>query len=356
MISDHVVQEMVSEIGDSFKARIIVMRANRRVMACINVTIYEIKHVADEIDNDELNGNWCGSFWVEKSFDRTNKELKYYILVDSEHSAYIIARIIAIRMSYFADAIDYINSLDSIYKKAIEGRQLDYKRILSGSNAPCNDVMVAIDIVTDFPLDAAYLGILRCDFNIGYKEAVLVKGIKEAVVVKRGYCGYLDDFAKMSEYHMKKNRLNDIYIGIGGRVDNWTRLQYSYQSASIVISYMRRYNALNRINSYERLGLWHLYYGAEEHVKKEFLEEVFKTKDFKDLNLEEIKMVSDYISSDFNMAATSAKWHINRKTLKKLVIKYSQITGYDLSSFNDAVKFRIASSMVSASSRITANK
>ena len=247
MLSDEAVREIIDEIGETSKAKILVAGAENKVIAAINIPMQELDrliHALEDKNYSEIQRN----YHMEKSYDKSTHSLRFTIFVRADDSEVLLAKSLGIYLPHIYDAIEYTNYTDGIYKKVLQDKQYDLKRILYSKAVPLERPMVTAVISVDFIINEKYLDRVRRDFDIGYKEDEEEKLVKEV--------------------------FNEKYINL--------------------------------------------------------------------IRLEEIKVVCTFIRSAFNCSIAATKCHLNRKRVKTIVKKYSEITGFDLTDFNSAINFLLA--------------
>ncbi len=341
MLSDEAVREIIDEIGETSKAKILVAGAENKVIAAINIPMQELDrliHALEDKNYSEIQRN----YHMEKSYDKSTHSLRFTIFVRADDSEVLLAKSLGIYLPHIYDAIEYTNYTDGIYKKVLQDKQYDLKRILYSKAVPLERPMVTAVISVDFIINEKYLDRVRRDFDIGYKESVICMSLNELVIIKHFKNNFADILYEMSEKHIKKERHSDIYIGIGNEVDHWTSLKHSYQCAKMAILYAKYYTGSQRIQCYTKLGLGHFLFGFLEDEEEKLVKEVFNEKYINLIRLEEIKVVCTFIRSAFNCSIAATKCHLNRKRVKTIVKKYSEITGFDLTDFNSAINFLLA--------------
>jgi carbohydrate diacid regulator len=191
----------------------------------------------------------------------------------------------------------------------------------------------AHDIVQGlFPNKAKDFIIILDDDNI-----VLIKELKSMEDTKE-----IEKTAKIIIDSLGAELMVKAFIGIGTVVDNIKDLARSFKEAQMALLIGRIFESDKAIINYNRLGIGRLIYQIPTTLCELFLNEVFKNNTFESLDAETMLTIQKFFENHLNVSETSRQLYVHRNTLVYRLDKIKKLTGLDLTSFDDAVIFKVA--------------
>lgn len=131
-------------------------------------------------------------------------------------------------------------------------------------------------------------------------------------------------------------------IGIGTIINNLKDITKSYKEAQMSMIIGNIFSADQKVYDYNNLGLGRLVYHIPTTLCQLFLDEVFKDKSADSLDNETMLTIQKFFENNLNVSETARQLYIHRNTLVYRLDKIKRLTGLELTSFDDAVTFKIA--------------
>ncbi len=131
-------------------------------------------------------------------------------------------------------------------------------------------------------------------------------------------------------------------IGIGTIINNLKDIARSYKEAQMSMIIGNVFGEDKNVYDYNNLGLGRLVYHIPTSLCQLFLEEVFKDDSSNSLDSETMLTIQKFFENNLNVSETARQLYIHRNTLVYRLEKIKRITGLELTSFDDAVIFKIA--------------
>lgn len=131
-------------------------------------------------------------------------------------------------------------------------------------------------------------------------------------------------------------------IGIGTIINNLKDITKSYKEAQMSMIIGNIFSGDQKIYSYNSLGLGRLIYHIPTTLCQLFLDEVFEDKSAESLDNETMLTIQKFFENNLNVSETARQLYIHRNTLVYRLDKIKRLTGLELTSFEDAVTFKIA--------------
>ncbi|PYG88181.1 carbohydrate diacid regulator [Ruminiclostridium sufflavum DSM 19573] len=131
-------------------------------------------------------------------------------------------------------------------------------------------------------------------------------------------------------------------IGIGTIINNLKDITKSYKEAQMSMIIGNIFSGDQKVYDYNNLGLGRLVYHIPTTLCQLFLDEVFKDKSADSLDNETMLTIQKFFENNLNVSETARQLYIHRNTLVYRLEKIKRITGLELTSFDDAVTFKIA--------------
>lgn len=179
---------------------------------------------------------------------------------------------------------------------------------------------------------------LTNDFVIEFKDnaLILVKSIKSADTSIE-----LDSIAKTIVDMLNTEAMSKVRVGYSSTIIDLSQIDSAYKEAQLALDigtvfYMNR-NTL----SHSSLGLGRLIYHLPIPLCKTFLQEILGEEPQLPFDEETLKTINVFFETGLNIAETARRLYIHRNTLIYRLEKLQKLTGLDLRSFDDAVRFKI---------------
>jgi len=131
-------------------------------------------------------------------------------------------------------------------------------------------------------------------------------------------------------------------IGIGTIISNLKDITKSYKEAQMSIIIGNIFGGENNIFDYNNLGIGRLVYHIPTSLCQLFLDEVFKDNSADSLDNETMLTIQKFFENNLNVSETARQLYIHRNTLVYRLEKIKRLTGLELTSFDDAVIFKLA--------------
>ncbi|QNU67520.1 helix-turn-helix domain-containing protein [Ruminiclostridium herbifermentans] len=131
-------------------------------------------------------------------------------------------------------------------------------------------------------------------------------------------------------------------IGIGTIINNLKDITKSYKEAQMSMIIGNIFSGDQKVYDYNNLGLGRLVYHIPITLCQLFLDEVFKDKSADSLDNETMLTIQKFFENNLNVSETARQLYIHRNTLVYRLDKIKRLTGLELTSFDDAVTFKIA--------------
>ena len=131
-------------------------------------------------------------------------------------------------------------------------------------------------------------------------------------------------------------------IGIGTIINNLKDITKSYKEAQMSMIIGNIFSGDQKVYDYNNLGLGRLVYHIPITLCELFLDEVFKEKSADSLDNETMLTIQKFFENNLNVSETARQLYIHRNTLVYRLDKIKRLTGLELTSFDDAVTFKIA--------------
>lgn len=131
-------------------------------------------------------------------------------------------------------------------------------------------------------------------------------------------------------------------IGIGTVISNLKDITKSYKEAQMSLVIGNIFGGDKNIYDYNNLGLGRLIYHIPTTLCQLFLDEVFKDNSVDSLDSETLLTIQKFFENNLNVSETARQLYIHRNTLVYRLEKIKRLTGLELTSFDDAVIFKVA--------------
>lgn len=131
-------------------------------------------------------------------------------------------------------------------------------------------------------------------------------------------------------------------IGIGTITSNLKDITKSYKEAQMSMIIGNIFGEEKNIYDYNNLGIGRLVYHIPRSLCQLFLDEVFKDNSADSLDTETMLTIQKFFENNLNVSETARQLYIHRNTLVYRLEKIKRLTGLELTSFDDAVIFKVA--------------
>ncbi len=125
-------------------------------------------------------------------------------------------------------------------------------------------------------------------------------------------------------------------------VKKFTDLPSSYKDIVIGMHIGNIFRSLDHIYSYSTLGLGRLLYNIPVEEVETYLNNHINIDLLSHLDEETLNLLEAFFDNDLSLAETSRKMFIHRNTLIYRLDKFSDLTGYDVRKFSDAITVKIS--------------
>ncbi|EPR08035.1 PucR family transcriptional regulator [Ruminiclostridium papyrosolvens] len=168
-------------------------------------------------------------------------------------------------------------------------------------------------------------------------NVVLVKEVKNKDDYKEVY-----KLARVIVDTLNSELMVKAYIGIGTIIDNLKDITKSYKEAQMSMIIGNIFSGDRNIFDYNNLGMGRLIYHIPTTLCQLFLDEVFKDNSADSLDNETMLTIQKFFENNLNVSETARQLYIHRNTLVYRLEKIKRLTGLELTSFDDAVIFKVA--------------
>ncbi len=168
-------------------------------------------------------------------------------------------------------------------------------------------------------------------------NVVLVKEVKNKDDYKEVY-----KLARVIVDTLNSELMVKAYIGIGTIIDNLKDITRSYKEAQMSMIIGNIFSGDKNIFDYNNLGMGRLIYHIPTTLCQLFLDEVFKDNSADSLDNETMLTIQKFFENNLNVSETARQLYIHRNTLVYRLEKIKRLTGLELTSFDDAVIFKVA--------------
>ncbi len=131
-------------------------------------------------------------------------------------------------------------------------------------------------------------------------------------------------------------------IGIGTIISNLKDITKSYKEAQMSMIIGNIFGGEKNIYDYNNLGIGRLVYHIPTSLCQLFLDEVFRDNSADSLDNETMLTIQKFFENNLNVSETARQLYIHRNTLVYRLEKIKRLTGLELTSFDDAVIFKLA--------------
>lgn len=191
------------------------------------------------------------------------------------------------------------------------------------------------------------LSLLRTLFPLRHKDYIFTMEEDSIVLLYEAEEGETeDDYAALTTQvvdTLSSELMLDVRAGMGLEVDTLKDLAKSYREAVLSVTIGQIFEPETKVNRYDRLGLGRLIYQLPPTLCQLFLEEVFSTGAYEELDNEILLTIDKFFENNLNGSETSRQLYVHRNTLVYRLDKVAKITNLDLRKFDDAVMFKLAS-------------
>ncbi|HEY5583024.1 MAG TPA: helix-turn-helix domain-containing protein [Ruminiclostridium sp.] len=169
-------------------------------------------------------------------------------------------------------------------------------------------------------------------------NVVLVKEVKSKDDYKEAY-----KIARIIVDTLNAELLVRASIGIGTIISNLKDITKSYKEAQMSMIIGNIFSSDKNVYDYNNLGIGRLVYHIPTTLCQLFLDEVFKDNSAHSLDNETMLTIQKFFENNLNVSETARQLYIHRNTLVYRLEKIKRLTGLELTSFDDAVIFKLAS-------------
>ena len=212
---------------------------------------------------------------------------------------------------------------------------IDYNalRVVFLINASCEKEIHVHEVIESlFPNKSKDFVVVIDNENI-----VLVKEVKSKDDYKEAY-----KTARIIVDTLNSELMVKACIGIGTIINNLKDITKSYKEAQMSMIIGNIFSGDKNVYDYNNLGIGRLVYHIPTTLCQLFLDEVFKDKSADSLDSETMLTIQKFFENNLNVSETARQLYIHRNTLVYRLEKIKRLTGLELTSFDDAVIFKVA--------------
>ncbi|MCR5416991.1 MAG: helix-turn-helix domain-containing protein [Pseudobutyrivibrio sp.] len=131
-------------------------------------------------------------------------------------------------------------------------------------------------------------------------------------------------------------------LSYSNTVTSFKDLQEAYKTSVLAMKIGNIFNANGRIYCYDELGLDRLLYNIPLEEAKSYLDRHINFDILSQIDEETLNLLDSFFANDLSLAETSRKMFIHRNTLIYRLDKFTDLTGYDVRKFSDAITVKIS--------------
>ena len=223
--------------------------------------------------------------------------------------------------------------LVDIYSRATKLKiENGVRRVVFLIETPVESDMVSIEIMRElFPER-------QKDFvtAVDEKSIILVKEIG-----KKHRDEHIEAIARNIQDTLTSEAMNNVYVAIGGVVDDLKDVSASYKEARLAQEVGKIFEIDKLVVNYKKLGIGRLVYQLPLPLCRIFIDEMLQGFSIDDIDEEMFVTVQKFFENDLNVSETSRELFIHRNTLVYRLDKLQKMTRLDLRNFSDAITFKI---------------
>ena len=211
--------------------------------------------------------------------------------------------------------------------------ETDVKRVVMLVEAESENNTAALESIRTF------FGAHAKDFvtAVDEKNVIIVKELEEddlTTEITTSAQKLLDSIRRESRFRAR--------IAYGTVVSEIKDVSRSYKEAKMALDVGKIFFEERDIIAYSSLGIGRLIYQLPIPLCKMFIKEIFGGRSPEEFDEETLATINKFFENSLNVSETSRQLYIHRNTLVYRLDKLQKTTGLDLSTFEDAITFKIA--------------
>ena len=142
---------------------------------------------------------------------------------------------------------------------------------------------------------------------------------------------------------MNTEAMLNVKVAYGMIVTELKDVSKSYKEAKMALDVGKIFYAEKNVIAYSTLGIGRLIYQLPVNLCKIFIDEIFGYRSIPDeIDDETLNTINKFFENNLNVSETSRQLFVHRNTLVYRIEKLEKTTGLDISTFDDALTFKIA--------------
>lgn len=346
MRTRRLIQELIEELSNSFNLTMIVLDKSLDVLAYSGTD----RDFAERVAKDWSNGNKEGlrRFCIKIVSEEHSCDTKFVLFIENDKNAEVMAEIIGCKLAKTAGILEYDRSLENIFRDIINGKDADLNNLIKSRflDNKAERVLVLIRVAKCFT--KASFDVIRQSFALRDGETAVLMSFNTIAVIKYVDSENPDELVNMAKLYISKAKGLAPQVGIGGVIDELSKLRASYRGAEIAIAALGLCLDDIRVQCYNRLGIKHLILGMSENEKQRYISEFVDLIKEKRINEQELNVLETYISMSFNIAGAAQRCGVSAGYVRALIKKYSDAIGAKLNDFYVAAQIKLIILMIRA--------
>ena len=167
-------------------------------------------------------------------------------------------------------------------------------------------------------------------------KLVLIKNVRG--IEKEQY----EKYAETIVDNLQAEAMTNVWIGYADVSEGFTKLNLSYQNASLALKIGNIFYGEENVFCYSRLGIGRLVYQLPLELCEMFLKEVLGENAETTFDDETLVTINQLFDNNLNISETARQLYIHRNTLVYRLERIEKKLGLDIRSFEDAMLFKIA--------------
>lgn len=302
-----------------------------------------VRLFADSLAESQVVRNWL-FFRVED-----NGELEYILLCSQGsgvESSYIVGQMAACQIRNLVRAaqepVDKIHFLRQILNGEIPENRIE-ERVHQLHLKNGKFMIYVIRLAKDH--DITVLETLKHLFVIPQSDFLVEMDSTKLVLIKNVRGIEKEQYEKYAETivdNLQAEAMTNVWIGYADVSEGFTKLNLSYQNASLALKIGNIFYGEENVFCYSRLGIGRLVYQLPLELCEMFLKEVLGENAETTFDDETLVTINQLFDNNLNISETARQLYIHRNTLVYRLERIEKKLGLDIRSFEDAMLFKIA--------------
>ena len=348
MITAQTIKGSIEELSSITKVDLCVMDLGGGVVAATGVKEFLDASIITSFANSPVDSQVIGDIHLFKILDDGDPLYILLAIGDSEH-AYMVGKIAVSQLQALVLAYKERYDRNNFFQNLLLDNMLlidvynKAKKLKIEVSVPRVIILVEAKHVRDTNIQEI-LSSMYAPHSGDYVTAVdensviLVKSLDDS----QNY----DDVKEIATTivdMMNTEVMLNVRVSYGTIVKEIKDLSKSYKEAKMALEVGRIFNAENRVNAYNTLGIGRLIYQLPESLCKIFIDEIFGDRNIYDeLDEETLITIGKFYENNLNVSETARQLFVHRNTLVYRIEKLEKSSGLDIRKFDDALTFKIA--------------